>query len=223
VRVAEIVRREPDLVRRVWSRANSAAYARGVVSLDHAIARVGLEGMWRLAMGAAMDSPVFRVPGFQVQVDRVRRVGQVAGELAAPMLPEVQGGLYLGGLLHNVGRMVIYRCGPDRRVGPPPKAPVDQIARRLHAGFGSLVCQAWGLGPRVSAAVAWHVAPRQAPPDQQDWAGAVQVASVAAWTALEGLEGRECGGMEALQRLAPPGLDPAELLLRSATMMKRLR
>lgn len=212
--VAALVRRDPDLVRRVWKGARSAHYARGASSLDAAIARMGYDELWRVGMGACLHAPVFKVGRYQRRIELLRQHGLVASQLAhwlsAGAVPEAS----LAALLHKGGVLMILRCLPP---GPlPDPRLVERVVRHHHASVGMLMAHAWGLGASVAAGIGFHPLPGAAPVDHRDCAALVHAGSIASHSAEEGLAGRDCGGRAAL--LATPGLllDPDAVLARAA-------
>ena len=199
VRVVKIVRREPALVRRVWTQACSAFYARPPNSLDHAVARIGFDALWRIGMSACVHSEVFRVRGFQDQADAVRRHGIVTADVAAWLSGKKLGSVYLAGLLHEVGKLVVYRAASTTTaVGLPDRELVDRVAAEVHPSIGVLVAHAWKLGEETAAGVGFYNHPEQAPDPFRATARQVQVANIATHTATLSREGQDCGGLMTL-------------------------
>ena len=196
VRVVKLVRREPALVRRVWTQACSAFYARPPNSLDHAVARIGFDALWRIGMSACLYSEVFRVRGFQEAADDVRQHGIVAADVAAWLSGKKLGAVYLAGLLHGVGKLMIYKAASAQRSdGMPSLGLVDRVASELNSSIGVLVAHAWKLGPEVAAGIGFHVDPSQAPAEYVETALQVQVANIATHTAVLSRQGTDCGGL----------------------------
>lgn len=218
--VAALVRRDPDLVRRVWQGARSAHYARGAGSLDSAIARMGYDELWRMAMGACLHAPVFKVGRYQRRIELLRQHGLVASQIAhwlsAGTVPEAS----LAALLHKAGVLMILRCLPAGEL-PDPRL-VERVVRHHHPSVGMLMAHAWGLGAGVAAGIGFHPLPGAAPLDHRDCAALVYVGAVASHSAEEGLAGRDCGGAAALE--ATPGLliDPDAVLVRAARAWRGL-
>jgi HD-like signal output (HDOD) protein len=196
VKVVKIVRREAALVRRVWTQACSAYYARPPNSLDHAVARIGFDALWRIGMSTCLYSSVFRVRGFQEHADSVRRHGIVAADVAAWLSGEKLGPVYLAGLLHDIGKLIIYRAASAPKRGELPSAHlVQRICLQQHAAIGVLVAYDWKLGPAVAGGIGYHHDPDQAPEDHVTIARQVQIANIAAHTAELSRKGTDCGGL----------------------------
>jgi len=200
--VVRLVEQDPALVRRVWVAGSGAAFMTAPSGLHHAIARIGFDALWRIGMAVCMHSQVFRVRGYQAVADEVRAHGILVGELAAWIRDEKRGHHYLAGLLHDVGKLVVYRAASvrDGLTAPNPKL-VQMIVDRHHPALSMLAADAWNLGGRVTGAVGFHHHPISAPEEIRDLARVLWAADVAANTAKETRAGRECGGLAALEQL----------------------
>ena len=108
-----MVERDPGLVRRVWRQARSALYASPRGSLHHAVARVGLDALWRIGMSVCLNDTVLRVDGFQDEAGELRSLGIATAEVAAQLGGEKRGNLYMSGLLHDVGRLLVLRAAGE--------------------------------------------------------------------------------------------------------------
>ena len=213
VRVVKIVRREPALVRRVWTQACSAFYARPPNSLDHAVARIGFDALWRIGMSACVHSEVFRVRGFQEHADTVRRHGIVTADVAAWLSGKKLGSVYLAGLLHEVGKLVVYRAAATTTaVGLPDLELVERVAQQVHPSIGVLVSNSWKLGDETAAGVGFYHHPEQAPDAFIDTARQVQVANIATHTATLSREGHDCGGLMTLLEMKGMDFDVARTI-----------
>jgi len=202
VKVVKLVRREAALVRRVWTQACSAYYARPPNSLDHAVARIGFDALWRIGMSTCLYSGVFRVRGFQEHADAVRRHGIVAADVAAWISGRKLGPAYLAGLLHDVGKLMIYRAASPRKPGAmPSEALVERLCQEHHATIGVLVAIDWKLGVEVAGGIGFHHDPEQAPPEHQQTARQVHAANIATHTAELSRQGSDCGGLLTLLAL----------------------
>ena len=223
VRVVKLVRREPALVRRVWTAACSAFYARPPNSLDHAVARIGVDALWRIGMSACLHAEVFRVRGFQEAADEVRQHGIVVADVAAWMSGKKLGAVYLAGLLHDVGKLMVYKAAAgDKSKSMPSVDLVDRVGAEAHASIGVLVAHAWKLGPEVAAGIAFHHDPSQAPAQHLETALQVQVANIATHTAVLSRQGKDCGGLLELLKLEGIRFDVARTIGKAHEIMDGL-
>lgn len=213
--VLRLVRRDPDLVRRVWQQASGAQFGRKAETLEEALMRLGYNHIWRIGMGACMNAPVFRVRGFQGEVNHVRAVGIVAGEVAHTVCPT--GDAYLAGLLHGVGKLLVYRAAAVRPDAPAPSpALVTQVAQRHHPSIGVLVADSWNLGQGVALAVGGWPAEGLVSLPEHTVARAVRAACIASHAAAEARAGREVGGVMAIVRMdGSPALDAGKLIAKA--------
>jgi HD-like signal output (HDOD) protein len=160
--------RDPFLSARVVSIANSAMFSprMPILSVRDAVVRVGLDAVRDVVLMVVSNSTMFRVRGFEVQVDGMRRrmLGSAACArlLARAMRAEAEYG-FLAGLLHNIGELVLLeRCAQDGLVTPeqwdesPEGAVVREGILAHHAQVGAALCRAWKLPTGVSDAALYH-------------------------------------------------------------------
>ena len=213
-KVVNIAEKDPALVQQVWKQATSAQFAVPPSSFRLAVARIGFDPLWQIAMRTCLYSPVFRAPGYQTAVDQVRVRGIVAGELASHLSPMLGGKAYLAGLLHEIGMLIIFKtAAPKGRKNPKPSpAYVTAIGNGNHCAIGVMVAHSWGLGSAVASGIGYYLEPRLAPPEHQELAMVVKAASIAAATAEAARQGVEFGGLQALSEMEGLSIDPARLL-----------
>jgi HD-like signal output (HDOD) protein len=216
VQIAKIVERDAGLVRRVWNKASGAMYATRPKSLHHAVARIGLDSLWRIGMSVCMNEDTFRARGYQDVADAVRTHGVVTAEVAAWIGNERRGPLYMSGLLHDVGKLIVYQAASTRALtSKPSQEVVHMVADACHAPLGVLVAKMWRLDDMVATGVGYHHNPDMAPERMQRVARVVQAANIASHAAAEERAGRDCGGIDALRKL--PGLifNPAKAIAKA--------
>lgn len=211
--IAGLVERDPALVQAVWRRATSVQFSRPPAGLHGAIARIGTEDLWRVAMRLSMEHEVFRVRDYQDEVERIRRHSFAVAETAAWMVGEKGGTTYLAGLLHDVGKLVIYRSaasgGRDERGSTPF---IRKLVAQQHANIGVLVLQAWNLGPEARGAVAYHHKPEDAPESARHISRVIQLADIAAHAAYAEREGEASPARFVLESAKGPQFKPAETI-----------
>ncbi len=180
--VVRLVERDPALVQRVWTRASSAEFVVPPKGLHFAVSRIGFDELWRIAIQACMQSALFRVPGFQDSADRVRMFGLVSAEVSSELFGERRGAAYLAGMLHDVGKLLVYRhITFDLVATPSSAAMVERLATTMHPSFGVLVSQSWQLGDEVAAVLGFHHDPMKAPEDYQRMVRIVRAANLAVY------------------------------------------
>ncbi|HTE51056.1 MAG TPA: HDOD domain-containing protein [Kofleriaceae bacterium] len=166
-RISELVRRDPALAAQLLRIANSSLFAAPapIVSLQQAVLRLGLDGLRKAAYVVASRSAMLRVVGREAELRRIYRHSLLAAgwaqELArARRLPVEEA--FLCGLLHDVGRAVLWQAAADL------VAPDDVVAAaidRHHAAAGAAVLATWPAGGAVAEVVRRHhdPAPEGAP------------------------------------------------------------
>ena len=219
--VVRLVEQDPALLRRVWVAGSGAAYSQPPSGLHHAIARIGFDALWRIGMAVCLHSQVFRVRGFQQRADEVRAHGIAVGELAAWIQDEKRGHHYLAGLLHDVGKLVVYRSASVKDgLTAPSHALVDAVLDRHHPSLSFLAAHAWSLGDKVATAAGFHHHPISAPPDYGAITRTLWAADVAIHTAREARLGRECGGLMELSRVEGLPKRPGQILEKAHALLE---
>lgn len=153
--VTAVVERDPALVREVWVRASSVSFRRPPSRLDEAIARVGFTDLWRVAMQMAMQSPVFRAGSYQIEAEAIHDHGVICADIAAQLSREPRGSAYIAGLLHDVGKLLIFRAAGSGR-DAPSQTLVGRMIQNHHCSIGMLAARSWNLGPEVEFAIGFH-------------------------------------------------------------------
>ena len=153
--VTAVIERDPALVREIWVRASSAQFRRAPTRLDEAVARLGFTELWRIAMQMAMQSPVFRAGTFQQQAEHIHEHGILCAEIASQLAREPRGAAYISGLLHDIGKLVIFRAAGSSKE-PPSNTIVSRMIQNHHSAIGMLAARSWNLGPDVEFAIGFH-------------------------------------------------------------------
>lgn len=121
--LAQVIERDPGLTARLIGVANSAYFSQRepIYDVTTAIIRVlGLNLVKSLALGIALSAPfdtsacpVFELDRYwYVAVQTATLAGQLAPQ--AQLEPDANDYLFLAGLLHNIGELVLMHCFPDR-------------------------------------------------------------------------------------------------------------
>ena len=203
VQLASVIERDPGLVRRVWAQGSSARYMNPPRSLHHAVSRIGLDALWRIGMAVCMDDNVFRLDGFQDEADAARTQGVVAAEVAAWISKEPRGPMYMAGLLHAVGKLILCRTASEGtgEKDPPSVELVERLAKKYYPSFGVLVARSWKLDNLVVGGVGFHSAPDAADPEVAHCARVLHAAVLATHTASQERAGIDGDGLASLQKI----------------------
>ena len=169
-RIADLAREDPPFAVRLITMANSPSSApvSPIKSIKDALTRVGAQVISSLVSSLAVQR-VF-VPSSLSQLAMWRhsiRVG-VASEVTAQIAPELQvdrNQAYLAGLLHDIGRFVMFEHAPEqlRKVdesnwhSPQELVKADvEIFKYTHAELGFLACRHWGLPDELAQVIRRH-------------------------------------------------------------------
>lgn len=170
--VVGLMGRDPMLAGQVLNLAKSAAYSRGAPlrSLDDAVVRLGLQRVSDLFVQVSLEAKVFRAPGYDAPMDRLRKHCVYVAE-ASRTISQATTGLneyaFLCGLLHDVGiaACILALGGPLRDRAPADFAHAWPSVREAHASCSELLAKIWGLPPDVSLTLSLH--------EQPEWEGRV--------------------------------------------------
>ncbi len=173
--VVRLVTREPDLLRRVWKRANCSLYRVPVTDIDRAIARIGYDEVWRIGMSVCLQGEVFRAGRYQKRVEDLRSAGVVAGSLTAWVDQKPRGEGYLAGLMQAAGAMFILRHASLDRRNPPSAGALQHALHQYQTAFSVLMVRTWTLGDRVAAAVGHYPQPAGAPESDRDFVEGLRI------------------------------------------------
>ncbi|WJW75080.1 HDOD domain-containing protein [Thiohalobacter sp. IOR34] len=211
-RLGRLIEQDPGLAARIIGIANSAYFARPhpVCSVTEAIVRVlGLNLVRALAIGIALSKPfdVGACPSFEFEGYWYRAfvTATLAGRLAPELaLDEVQRDcLFLAGLLHNLGQLVLVHAFPGRmadvfqRLHEHPEQDLLNLETELlavdEAEAGAVIARSWHLPACVGDCIRFCHDPHHASRNQ----AMVQVVAY-------------CSGL-ASALYADPGVEPPPL------------
>ncbi len=167
----EVVRSDPALAMRLMRTVNSSYYTLRdkVADLKQAITLLGFREIRNLAMTAYV-APLFRQTAGYGQYSRrglwnhmvgTAMIARLIGETSRQVGPEEA---YLGGLLHDLGLILIDQCLHKRfcRIldALTEETPFWEIERRIlgfdHTALGEYVARKWNLPERLSKAIGCH-------------------------------------------------------------------
>jgi putative nucleotidyltransferase with HDIG domain len=162
--LSDVVQRDPLLAAHLLRIANSALYspAYPASSLRLAIARLGILELRRVAITIACQARVFRLRGWETEVDELFAHSLVTALYASEIAKLVRVGdeeAFLGGLLHDVGHAVMLQglCEMDNAEKLSlPRAAMKRLAEMHHTRVGSRLVETWGLSPRLAEVIARH-------------------------------------------------------------------
>lgn len=172
--VARLIESDPALAARVLGTANSPLFTRRKPcrSIPHAVTMLGARTIGELTAAAAV-SELFGRSGAEARLrSHAVSTAAVTKELAE-LLSRPSHDLFLAGLLHDLGKLVLLQGAGDERYGAGGQRYVELLERRLgtsggthlleqaalgfdHAALGCAALQAWGIPDPVPDLVGWH-------------------------------------------------------------------
>jgi len=179
--IATSLAHDPALVVIVLRLANSPAFApaRSVDSIERALMILGRDNVRRLVIAGAMTQATERLPPQSLLPLEVfwrhSAYCAVIARLLADTLSPSQGGLvFLGGLLHDLGLLVLFSQTPEAAhraflasLGDPGRVSPEAAERAElgfdHAQLGGALAEHWGLPDSLCACLRYHHAPLDAP------------------------------------------------------------
>lgn len=174
--ISNLLRRDPDLCGRMLNMANSAFYSfpTRVETIERAVSTIGLRQIRELVLATAVVKAFEGIPPGTVNMETfwehslavgimARKLGQQAG------LPDADG-YYIPGMLHDIGRLVMYLKLPalmhellDRHdtEGRSLFLLEREILDYSHADIGARLLELWNLPRSIWEPVGKHHDPGQ--------------------------------------------------------------
>ncbi len=196
--IARVLEQDPALVALLLRLANSAAFApaRTVDSVERAIMLLGREPLRRLVIASAVTQATDRLPRQEMlPLELFWRHSSycalIARLLAERVEPSLSGAVFLGGLLHDLGQLLLFTQAPqtEHRAFLDSLAEIDHLSpveaeRALlgfdHAELGGALAEHWGLPAGLVACIRYHHDPLAAPQPHALAVGLVHVANTLA-------------------------------------------
>lgn len=113
-RISSVIAQEPALVAKILQLTNTSffANAKHVESLTEAITRLGLELVCSIVMAAETYSQLDNSSGFSIEYEQKHCLA--TARFAATMVePALRQETILVGLLHNIGKFILYKVSPE--------------------------------------------------------------------------------------------------------------
>ncbi len=175
--LADIVKTDPALSARLLKIVNSAFYgfAEKVDTLSHALNIVGTDQLTDLALAAIVTSKFQGIPRDLINMEMfwMHCVGcGIASRKIAERMPGVESEkMYLGGMLHDIGSLIIFKESPEDAKKillrcKENKENLFKVEKEVlgydHAEVGALLLTEWKLPQRLVEVVKYHHAPADA-------------------------------------------------------------
>lgn len=155
--LAKLIQSDQILAGHVMRVANSALYTpnASLVSLQQAIARLGMKLISEIALGASINSSLFNAPGYDDHIQYVIRHSLLSGlwakEIARACRRNVEAA-FLTGLLHDIGRPVATQAiiTKAKKLEIPVQKPVlFALENQFQRTIGVKVVEQWEMPSTV--------------------------------------------------------------------------
>jgi HD-like signal output (HDOD) protein len=178
VEVTDIIKKDPSLASGVLRMANSAFFAgsKAVSSIHHAFVRLGRQSVQEVIAAVATMDLFPDTDGIGKRFrDHLAATAAIAQTLAREFASNRVEGVFLSGLLHDVGKMLLIESGEfDYSMEPPEMFRPDRMQGEEesllgfdHAQLGGWVLHCWKIPSPIPWAVAWHHKPETAYADNR--------------------------------------------------------
>ncbi len=174
--IADIVSKDTSLAMKLLRLVNSAFYGLPgkVDSISRAITMIGTNELTTLALGISVMQTFARVPGDLIDMERfwkhAIRCGLFAQVLGSHKIGMSEERLFVGGLLHDIGRLIMLSTLPEayscaihgaREEHEPLYVAEQRLLGCHHAELGGLLGKEWNLAPALIRMIAGHHTPGQ--------------------------------------------------------------
>jgi len=182
--VALSLSRDEGLVIRTLKLANSAAYgmSRNISSVTEAIAMLGYKNISNIVLSASVYSVMDKsLQGYALDRGQLWKhsltVAYAARYIAQRFGKSIPEEAYVGGLLHDIGKVVLndyvrFGYGIIVKLVEEKQIPFIEAETQVlgfdHAQVGAMLVEKWGLPEAYGYAVAYHHAPDSVPPEKRE-------------------------------------------------------
>ena len=189
--IVALIKRDQSLTSHLLRISNSVRYSTGVTvsSIQQAVARLGLLCVREIVVLISCQCKIFDVPDFETHVRHSFRrslaTAAFAQEIARVRRMNVEEA-FLSGLLHDVGRPILFQALATRRRRyglAASDAEICEAAEKHRILLAAKLIISWDLSARVAEAVQFQLSPQDAPGCLQQ-AATINLASYLADNAL---------------------------------------
>ncbi len=145
--------------------ANSAAFGgwQEITNLRQAIVRLGYRKMRSLMLSLSLRATLVKHGSHKKTASQLwqHSLGcAVVGRAIAPIVSLQDEELFVGGLLHDIGKVGLLVSIHDltrlMEGYRPPTPVVIEVLDRFHTDFGSRIADKWGLPSSTAEVISWH-------------------------------------------------------------------
>jgi len=176
--IGSVISQDPDLTARLLKLVNSSYYGfeTPIDTVSRAVMMVGLRELQHMVWASSAVETFKHLPpgdanmaGFWRHSIFCAVVSRILARECHVLHPER---LFVAGLLHDIGRLLMFHKLPDESCRiiemeqATPERAIEDIEREVmgydHAEIGLALCQSWGLPDSLAISIGYHHDPRKA-------------------------------------------------------------
>jgi len=163
--LANLIQSDQSLAGHVMRIANSAAYTpnASMVSLQQAVARLGMDLISEIAIAASLNSKLFKAPGYEKRMDMIWAHALCSAfwgkEIARAAKQNVEAS-FLCSLLHSIGRPAVLQCIADlaaKHEAELSDEEVQLLEDHYHVEYGVEIVSKWEMPAIVQESVKYYL------------------------------------------------------------------
>jgi len=193
--LAQLISNDPSLTARILKSANSQYYgfSREISTVDTAIVVMGYKAVKEIGLSLnAFDSlkNTAAIKNFDIHeyLEHSVEVAVAARESAKINFPADSGELYVAGLLHDMGKMILIQYMPQdfcevldfsEKNNIPFFEAEQQLLGITHCEIGYIIAERWNLPQKIGNIIRFHHSPISAPDEFSAQAQIINTADIA--------------------------------------------
>jgi len=170
--ILPIIEKDPPLTMKVLRIANSAYYGlrREIKSIRHAIVVIGLRELSNIAVSFSVIKELsIDFEGIHFQWKEFWKHSVACGYIAQLLAEELKfptlSNVYILGLLHDIGKLVLYRIEPERYIESLENTNRKQCSSYLaeqevfgitHSDIGKWTAEKWRMSDEITNTIGFH-------------------------------------------------------------------
>ncbi len=163
-KLSSLIQQDQALAGQILRIANSPAYLprSPIVSLQQAVAWLGMNMLAGLAFSVSVQSGVFTITGYEKEIrqlwSQALATGLYGKEIARRLRHNVENA-FLCGLLHTIGKPIVLHLFLSSHVSherSPAWIMLEPIIQELHISAGAKLAEAWKLPESVQEAIRFY-------------------------------------------------------------------
>lgn len=185
-KIASIIAHDPSLVAKILQLTNTSFFSNGkqVESITEAITRLGVDLVCSIVITAETYAKIDEIPGYSI-VDEQKHCLSTARLAASMVAPSLRQETILVGLLHNIGKFILYKVSPEAMANYIKQRVVDEdnieLEQKLfnadHTQLAGYLLHLWNFSYSLIENIVLHHQPLKLTKNDFGSGAAVYVAS----------------------------------------------